>query len=74
MPAPSSQTPARLPDRIFRSSESETPSALVPIVERFGAAGYSPVEAENPYGTTVGAVTFEDPDGWRLVVVPEAGL
>jgi catechol 2,3-dioxygenase-like lactoylglutathione lyase family enzyme len=51
-----------------------SPSALVPIVERFGAAGHSPVEAENPYWTMVGAVTFEDPDGWRLVVVPEAGL
>jgi catechol 2,3-dioxygenase-like lactoylglutathione lyase family enzyme len=51
-----------------------SPSALVPIVERFGAAGYSSVDAENPYWTTVGAVTFEDPDGWRLVLVPEAGL
>jgi hypothetical protein len=51
-----------------------SPSALLPIVERFGAADNSPVEAENPYWTTVGAVTFEDPDGWRLAVVPEAGL
>jgi catechol 2,3-dioxygenase-like lactoylglutathione lyase family enzyme len=51
-----------------------SPAALLPIEERFAAAGYSPVEAENPYWTTVGAVTFEDPDGWRLVLVPEAGL
>jgi catechol 2,3-dioxygenase-like lactoylglutathione lyase family enzyme len=49
-------------------------SAVVPIVERFAAAGYYPVEAENPYWSTVGAVTFEDPDGWRVVLVPEAGL
>jgi len=49
-------------------------SSLTPIVERFGAAGHSPVEAENPYWTTVGAVTFEDPDGWRIVLVPNAGL
>ena len=49
-------------------------AAVVPIVERFVAAGYYPVEAENPYWSTVGAVTFEDPDGWRLVLVPEAGL
>ena len=49
-------------------------SALLPIVDRFADAGYYPVEAENPYWTTVGAVTFEDPDGWRLVLVPEAGL
>jgi len=51
-----------------------SPSALLPIVERFRAAGYSPVQAENPYWTMVGAVTFEDPDGWRLVLVPEEGL
>jgi catechol 2,3-dioxygenase-like lactoylglutathione lyase family enzyme len=49
-------------------------SALLPIVERFAASGYFPVEAENPYWSTVGAVTFEDADGWRLVLVPEAGL
>jgi catechol 2,3-dioxygenase-like lactoylglutathione lyase family enzyme len=49
-------------------------SSLRPIVERFGAAGHSPVEAENPYWSTVGAVAFEDPDGWQIVLVPQAGL
>lgn len=51
-----------------------TPSALTAILERFAAAGHHPVEAENPYWTNVGAVTLEDPDGWRLVLVPDAGL
>jgi catechol 2,3-dioxygenase-like lactoylglutathione lyase family enzyme len=51
-----------------------TPAALTPIVERFRAGGHDPVEAENPYWTNHGAVTFEDPDGWRLVLVPGAGL
>jgi catechol 2,3-dioxygenase-like lactoylglutathione lyase family enzyme len=51
-----------------------TPSALTPIVERFGAGGHHPVAADNPYWANHGAVTFEDPDGWRLVLVPEAGL
>ena len=51
-----------------------TPESLVPVVERFEAGGFHPVEAENPYWTLHGAVTFEDPDGWRLVLVPEPGL
>jgi catechol 2,3-dioxygenase-like lactoylglutathione lyase family enzyme len=40
-------------------------------VERLAAAGHRPVEAENPYWTGVGAMTFEDPDGWRVVLVPK---
>jgi hypothetical protein len=51
-----------------------TQSALTPIVERFAAIGTHPVESENPYWTAAGAVTFEDPDGWRVVLVPDAGL
>ena len=51
-----------------------TESALAPIVARFAAHGTHPVESENPYWTTVGAVTFADPDGWRVVLVPGAGL
>ena len=39
-------------------------------VERLAAAGHVPVRAENPYWTGVGALTFEDPDGWRVVLVP----
>ena len=40
-------------------------------VERLGAAGHEPVAAENPFWATAGALTFEDPDGWRVVLVPK---
>ncbi|GAS99218.1 glyoxalase/bleomycin resistance protein/dioxygenase superfamily protein [Mycolicibacterium canariasense] len=40
------------------------------VVERLAAAGHEPVEPENPYWTKVGALTFEDPDRWRVVLVP----
>jgi hypothetical protein len=30
-----------------------------------------PVEAENPYWTDNGAVTVEDPDHWRVVLMPQ---
>jgi catechol 2,3-dioxygenase-like lactoylglutathione lyase family enzyme len=51
-----------------------TSDAVAPVVARFTASGYQPVEAENPFWATRGAVTFEDPDGWRLVLVPGPGL
>ncbi len=40
------------------------------VVERLAVAGCDPVEPENPYWTKVGALTFEDPDRWRVVLVP----
>jgi catechol 2,3-dioxygenase-like lactoylglutathione lyase family enzyme len=40
-------------------------------VDRLAAAGHQPVEPENPYWASVGALTFEDPDGWRIVLVPK---
>jgi catechol 2,3-dioxygenase-like lactoylglutathione lyase family enzyme len=40
------------------------------VVERLGEQGHAPVEAENPFWKTVDAVTVEDPDGWRVVLVP----
>lgn len=40
------------------------------VVERLAAAGHEPVEPENPYWNKVGALTFEDPDRWRVVLVP----
>lgn len=39
-------------------------------VERLAAAGHEPVAAENPYWADNGALTFADPDGWRVVLVP----
>jgi ribosomal protein S18 acetylase RimI-like enzyme len=47
-------------------------------VERTGAGlaalGYPPVDAENPFWTAHGAVTIEDPDGWRVVLMPRASF
>lgn len=41
---------------------------------RLLAAGGSRVSAANPYWRDVGAITVEDPDGWRVVLVPTVGL
>jgi len=38
--------------------------------DRLAAHGHPPVRAENPYWDKVRAVTVEDPDGWRVVLVP----
>ena len=40
------------------------------VIDRLAAAGHHPVNAENPYWVGVGALTFKDPDGWRVVLVP----
>jgi catechol 2,3-dioxygenase-like lactoylglutathione lyase family enzyme len=40
------------------------------VVDRLALAGQQPVDAENPYWAGVGALTFEDPDRWRVVLVP----
>jgi hypothetical protein len=31
-----------------------------------------PVQADNPYWTENGAVTVEDPDHWRVVLMPRS--
>jgi catechol 2,3-dioxygenase-like lactoylglutathione lyase family enzyme len=38
--------------------------------ERLGALGGRQVAAENPWWDGLGALTFADPDGWRVVLVP----
>ena len=40
------------------------------VVQRLSGLGYDSVEAENPFWEKVGAVTVEDPDGWRVVLAP----
>ena len=40
------------------------------LVTRLATIGHSPVEAQNPYWTENGAVTIEDPDHWRVVLMP----
>lgn len=42
--------------------------AIDGMVERLAAHGHRPVAPENPYWAGRG-VTFEDPDGWRVVFV-----
>jgi len=42
-------------------------------VGRMRAAGFAPVEPANPYWRN-GGVTFEDPDGWRVVLMNDGGI
>jgi ribosomal protein S18 acetylase RimI-like enzyme len=42
------------------------------VAARLAELGHHPVAAENPYWTEHGAVTVEDPDRWRVVLVPGA--
>ena len=44
------------------------------MVQRLVQLGYPEVEPENPYWQEKGAVTIADPDGWRLVLMPSAGI
>ncbi|NKY89687.1 VOC family protein [Nocardia veterana] len=45
-------------------------AAMYDVVERLAEFGAEPVPAENPYWTAHGGITFEDPDGWRVVLMP----
>jgi catechol 2,3-dioxygenase-like lactoylglutathione lyase family enzyme len=49
-----------------------SPEEVAAAADRLSAHGHPPVRAENPYWDKVGAVTVEDPDGWRVVLVPGA--
>jgi catechol 2,3-dioxygenase-like lactoylglutathione lyase family enzyme len=40
------------------------------IADRMAAAGHLTVEPVNPYWADAKALTYQDPDGWRVVVVP----
>jgi len=42
------------------------------VATRLATLGHLPVEAENPYWTENGAVTVEDPDHWRVVLMPQS--
>jgi catechol 2,3-dioxygenase-like lactoylglutathione lyase family enzyme len=46
------------------------PEQMLDVVRRLRAAGHEPVELENPWWHENGAVTFEDPDGWGIVLMP----
>lgn len=47
--------------------------ALDALRARMADAGFQPVAPENPYWLERGT-TFEDPDGWRVVLMNAAGL
>ena len=47
--------------------------AINRLVERLGLLGYAPVPPENPYWEEKG-ITFEDPDGWRVVLMNTEGI
>ncbi len=51
----------------------EDRAALLRKVEQLRAMGCEPVEPENPYWAGKG-FTFEDPDGWRVVLMNTAGI
>ncbi|MEW2255477.1 VOC family protein [Streptomyces sp. NPDC047869] len=46
------------------------PEAVSVAARRLAGHGHSPVPAANPYWTERGAVLFEDPDGWQVVLAP----
>jgi catechol 2,3-dioxygenase-like lactoylglutathione lyase family enzyme len=47
--------------------------AVEAVAARLRTRGHALVEPENPYWTAI-SVTFEDPDGWRVVLVRSAGF
>ena len=51
----------------------EDRAALERAAARLAARGHLPVEPENPYWAARG-LTFEDPDGWRVVLMNTRGI
>jgi hypothetical protein len=49
----------------------DTAEQVARVVARLATLGHEPVTAENPYWTDQGAVTVEDPDRWRVVLIPQ---
>ncbi|HEX8847452.1 MAG TPA: VOC family protein [Pyrinomonadaceae bacterium] len=47
--------------------------AINHLTERLNGLGYFAVEPENPYWKEKGT-TFEDPDGWRIVLMNTSGI
>jgi catechol 2,3-dioxygenase-like lactoylglutathione lyase family enzyme len=48
----------------------DDPAQAERAAARLAALGHPRVEAENPYWTDSGAITVEDPDHWRVVLMP----
>lgn len=51
----------------------EDKQAIDHIVARLQEHGYQPVPPENPYWAEKG-ITFEDSDGWRIVLMNTGGI
>jgi len=51
----------------------EDDAAIREMAARLQRHGHEPVEPENPYWAEKG-LTFEDPDGWRVVLMHTAGI
>jgi catechol 2,3-dioxygenase-like lactoylglutathione lyase family enzyme len=49
------------------------PGAVEAVAARLESRGHRSVEPENPYWKT-NSITFEDPDGWRVVLVRGAAF
>ena len=49
------------------------PTSLAQALRRLEERGHAPVEPENPYWRDK-AWTYEDPDGWRLVLCGTGGI
>ena len=49
------------------------PGAVETVAARLESSGHRSVEPENPYWKA-NSITFEDPDGWRVVLVRGAGF
>lgn len=48
--------------------------SIISITKRLKSMGYPEVTPENPYWKIKQAITIEDPDGWRVVLMPTAGI
>jgi catechol 2,3-dioxygenase-like lactoylglutathione lyase family enzyme len=51
---------------LYLGSEREVRAAA----QRLESLGHHAVEAENPWWPENGGITIEDPDGWRIVLMP----
>jgi catechol 2,3-dioxygenase-like lactoylglutathione lyase family enzyme len=51
-----------------------TETQMYDVAQRLGEFGVEPVLAENPYWAANGGLTFPDPDGWRVVLMPRPVL
>jgi catechol 2,3-dioxygenase-like lactoylglutathione lyase family enzyme len=67
-----SPCPAPSPDNLL-VFYLEDRAAIERIAEQLRSLGHRPVPPENPYWAAHG-LTFEDPDGWRIVLMNTPGI